>query len=97
MNVKNWLNFLKLDKEIKNKEKIDSTNLQSQEKATPIKELSEKEIELKKLEDIEKIEDRKIRAEQKSKSMPKEYGYKFGGPEPTRYGDWEVKGKCSDF
>jgi hypothetical protein len=20
-----------------------------------------------------------------------------GGPEPTRYGDWEVKGICSDF
>ena len=19
------------------------------------------------------------------------------GPEPTRYGDWEVKGRCSDF
>ncbi len=28
--------------------------------------------------------------------MPKE----IGGPkgkEPTRYGDWEVKGRCSDF
>ncbi len=20
-----------------------------------------------------------------------------GGPEPTRYGDWEVNGRCSDF
>jgi hypothetical protein len=20
-----------------------------------------------------------------------------GGPEPTRYGDWEVKGRCIDF
>jgi hypothetical protein len=19
------------------------------------------------------------------------------GPEPTRYGDWEVKGRCTDF
>lgn len=19
------------------------------------------------------------------------------GPEPTRYGDWEIKGRCSDF
>lgn len=28
--------------------------------------------------------------------MPDEYqGPK--GPEPTRYGDWEVKGRCSDF
>jgi hypothetical protein len=71
--------------------------LQSQEKIVPIIQLSEKELELKKLEDIEKIEDPKLRAEQKSKSMPKEFGYKYGGPEPTRYGDWEVKGKCSDF
>lgn len=27
---------------------------------------------------------------------PKEYGGPKG-PEPTRYGDWEVKGICSDF
>ena len=25
-------------------------------------------------------------------------GYEANGlPEPTRYGDWEVKGRCSDF
>ena len=25
-------------------------------------------------------------------------GYKEAGlPEPTRFGDWEVKGRCSDF
>lgn len=25
-------------------------------------------------------------------------GYKaLGLPKPTRYGDWEVKGRCSDF
>ena len=28
--------------------------------------------------------------------MPKEYGGPKG-PEPTRYGDWEVKGRCTDF
>jgi hypothetical protein len=28
--------------------------------------------------------------------MPKEIGGPRG-PEPTRYGDWEVKGRCSDF
>lgn len=27
---------------------------------------------------------------------PLEYGGP-AGPEPTRYGDWEVKGRCSDF
>jgi hypothetical protein len=29
-------------------------------------------------------------------SKPKEIGGPKG-PEPTRYGDWEVKGRCSDF
>jgi hypothetical protein len=28
--------------------------------------------------------------------MPKEVGGPKG-PEPTRYGDWEVKGRCTDF
>jgi len=28
--------------------------------------------------------------------MPKEIGGP-AGPEPTRYGDWEVKGRCTDF
>lgn len=26
-----------------------------------------------------------------------EYGFKIKGPEPTRYGDWERKGRCFDF
>ena len=32
----------------------------------------------------------------KSDSSPPEF---FGpkGPEPTRYGDWEQKGRCTDF
>ena len=28
--------------------------------------------------------------------FPKEYGGP-NGPEPTRYGDWERKGRCIDF
>jgi hypothetical protein len=28
--------------------------------------------------------------------MPKESGG-VKGPEPTRYGDWEHKGRCTDF
>lgn len=28
--------------------------------------------------------------------LPREIGGP-AGPEPTRYGDWEVKGRCSDF
>jgi hypothetical protein len=26
-----------------------------------------------------------------------EYGFRINGPEPTRYGDWERKGRCIDF
>lgn len=29
--------------------------------------------------------------------MAPEYGYKVNGPEPTRYGDWERKGRVTDF
>ena len=28
--------------------------------------------------------------------LPKEIGGP-AGPEPTRYGDWEQKGRCTDF
>jgi hypothetical protein len=31
-----------------------------------------------------------------SPPMPKEIGGPKG-PEPTRYGDWEVNGRCTDF
>ncbi len=31
-----------------------------------------------------------------AKPMPKEIGGPKG-PEPTRYGDWEVNGRCTDF
>ncbi len=30
------------------------------------------------------------------KPMPREIGG-VKGPEPTRYGDWEHKGRCTDF
>jgi hypothetical protein len=30
------------------------------------------------------------------KPRPKEIGG-VNGPEPTRYGDWEHKGRCTDF
>jgi hypothetical protein len=31
-----------------------------------------------------------------AETPPKEIGGPKG-PEPTRYGDWEVNGRCSDF
>lgn len=34
--------------------------------------------------------------EQQLDDKPKEIGGPEG-PEPTRYGDWEVAGRCSDF
>ncbi len=43
----------------------------------------------------EKTEVKTEKPEQ-AKPMPKEIGGPKG-PEPTRYGDWEVKGRCSDF
>jgi len=46
---------------------------------------------------MEKIADPKLKADEKCKNMPEEFGYKYKGKEPTRYGDWEVKGKCVDF
>jgi hypothetical protein len=30
------------------------------------------------------------------KNLPTEYGG-YKGPEPTRFGDWEHKGRCTDF
>lgn len=31
-----------------------------------------------------------------SPTLPKEFGGQKG-PEPTRYGDWEKNGRCTDF
>ncbi|MEM1267865.1 MAG: succinate dehydrogenase assembly factor 4 [Pseudomonadota bacterium] len=36
------------------------------------------------------------KAQAKETSLPKEHGGPQG-PEPTRHGDWEVKGIASDF
>jgi hypothetical protein len=32
-----------------------------------------------------------------SDSIPAEYGNKPKGPEPTRFGDWQYKGRSTDF
>ena len=39
----------------------------------------------------------KVQEPIQKKKMEPEFGFKPKGPEPTRYGDWEVKGKCVDF
>lgn len=40
--------------------------------------------------------ERRAKAEAAAKALPKEIGGPKG-PEPTRYGDWEVNGIVSDF
>ncbi|MBL1140568.1 MAG: DUF1674 domain-containing protein [Proteobacteria bacterium] len=45
------------------------------------------------------IDNKKIKDgndQKQSDSLPKEIGGPKG-PEPTRYGDWEKKGRCIDF
>jgi hypothetical protein len=45
---------------------------------------------------LAEAEARRQQAAATAKPLPKEYhGPK--GPEPTRYGDWEVRGRCIDF
>ncbi len=39
---------------------------------------------------------RQPESETPAPAMPKEIGGPKG-PEPTRYGDWEQKGRCTDF
>lgn len=34
---------------------------------------------------------------ERKSEMQEEFGFKYKGPEPTRYGDWCLKGKCVDF
>ncbi len=47
----------------------------------------------------EEIEQLQEKIDKKVENMPKEVGgrSKEKGLEPTRYGDWEVKGRCVDF
>ena len=42
------------------------------------------------------LKDEDSSTQQKPKLRPKEIGGPKG-PEPTRYGDWEKKGRCIDF
>jgi hypothetical protein len=46
--------------------------------------------------EINNKESKDENVQQHSESSPKEIGGPKG-PEPTRYGDWEKKGRCIDF
>ena len=45
---------------------------------------------------LAEAEERREHAAQAGASQPREIGGR-AGPEPVRYGDWEVKGLASDF
>ncbi len=45
---------------------------------------------------LAEAEARRADAEKNKKPLPKELGGR-NGPDPARYGDWEVKGIVSDF
>jgi hypothetical protein len=45
---------------------------------------------------LAEAEPRRAEIDARAKAMPKEHGGRKG-PEPVRYGDWEVKGLTSDF
>lgn len=38
-----------------------------------------------------------VKDDQAPSDTPKEIGGRTSGLEPTRYGDWEFKGRCIDF
>jgi hypothetical protein len=45
---------------------------------------------------LAEAEARRAERDRKSREQPKELNGR-GGPDPARYGDWEVKGITSDF
>jgi hypothetical protein len=45
---------------------------------------------------LAEAEARRAEIDARAKALPKEHGGRTG-PEPVRYGDWEVKGIVSDF
>ncbi|MBS9777441.1 MAG: DUF1674 domain-containing protein [Gammaproteobacteria bacterium] len=63
------------------------------------KEKDTKENEGSKLEVSPEVKLLQEQIDQKVEEMPTEYGgrSKEKGLEPTRYGDWELKGRCVDF
>jgi hypothetical protein len=48
------------------------------------------------MDDAQKTTESKPEATKPAETLPKEIGGQKG-PEPTRYGDWEKNGRCTDF
>lgn len=75
------------DSQSVNQEKVASNNNQALPQGTEIAD-SHTEVQKRRQQIDEKVE-----------AMPTEYGgrTKEKGLEPTRYNDWELKGRCVDF
>ena len=43
------------------------------------------------------VEQKDTEKKTEKKQMSKEFGGFENKPEPTRYGDWDANGRCSDF
>ena len=91
-NFMNPIGFLK-ESDYKNYEGINEKNKIIEKKNLKI-DINEKNKKFNSDESVKKAENNNSI---KEKSMSKEYGFKTKGPEPTRYGDWENKGRCTDF
>ncbi len=45
---------------------------------------------------LAEAEARRLKAQAEADNLPKEQGGR-GGPDPARYGDWEINGRAIDF
>jgi hypothetical protein len=48
------------------------------------------------MDDEQRTPDKKPETQKPAEKLPPEIGGQKG-PEPTRYGDWEKNGRCTDF
>ena len=71
-------------------------NSQEQPAQEAISELAQEEIVSNKSNDAQCAEN-SAASPSASSELPKEIGGRREGLEPTRYGDWEYKGRCIDF
>lgn len=58
--------------------------------------LAEKKLSPAAQRALAEAEARRAELDARVRALPKEHGGRKG-PEPARYGDWEVKGLASDF
>jgi hypothetical protein len=91
----NPIGFLE-ERERKNYEGLEGLDNQRKYDFVELKDSPQEKVECAKngAELLEKVVDQ---PKKYPTELSKEYGFKIKGPEPTRYGDWERKGRCFDF